>query len=176
MEILNIPNREEVSKENQDIFDNLNKGLGFVPNLYAVMAHSNGGLKKYLDFQNSKSPFTNKEKEVINLVVSQINNCKYCQSAHTVIGKLNGFSDEEIIGFRKEESSNSKFKALIDLTASLTRNKGRADSNLVKGFYENGFGKEHIVELILQISDKTAMNYLHNLTQIEIDFPIAKEI
>jgi len=29
------------------------------------------------------------------------------------------------------------------------------------------------VDLILQISDKTAMNYLHNLTQIPVDFPLA---
>lgn len=176
MEILNIPKREEVNKENQNIFDNLNKALGFVPNLYAVMAHSNHGLKKYLDFQNSKSPFSNKEKEVINLVVSEINDCKYCQSAHTVIGKLNGFSDEEIIGFRKEVSGNSKLKALIGLTASITKNKGRVDSELVKEFYDKGYGKDHIVDLILQISDKIAMNYLHNLTQIEIDFPLAQEL
>jgi hypothetical protein len=29
------------------------------------------------------------------------------------------------------------------------------------------------LDLILQISDKTAMNYLHNLTKIEVDFPLA---
>ena len=30
-----VPTRDEVSTNNQGIFDNLQKGLGFVPNLYA---------------------------------------------------------------------------------------------------------------------------------------------
>jgi hypothetical protein len=29
---------------------------------------------------------------VINLVTSQANGCRYCQAAHTVLGKMNGFS------------------------------------------------------------------------------------
>ena len=33
-----VPTREEVSANNQGMFDNLQKGLGFVPNLYAYFA------------------------------------------------------------------------------------------------------------------------------------------
>ena len=73
------------------IFDTLNKALGFVPNLYATIAHSENGLAKYLAFQGAKTSLTNKEKEAVNLVVSQVNGCIYCQSAHTVLGKMNGF-------------------------------------------------------------------------------------
>lgn len=29
------------------------------------------------------------------------------------------------------------------------------------------------MDLILQVSDKTATNYMHNLTQIPVDFPMA---
>lgn len=176
MEVLNVPRREDVSSENQSIFDNLNNALGFVPNLYATMAHSTHGLKKYLAFQNAKSSFTNKEKEIINLVVSQINECKYCLSAHTVIGKLNGFTDEEIIHIRKGKSNDVKYNALIQLATDLTKNKGKASDETIESFINNGYQKEHIVDLVLQISDKTAMNYLHNLTQIEIDFPLAPEL
>ncbi|MCT4666134.1 MAG: carboxymuconolactone decarboxylase family protein [Flavobacteriales bacterium] len=172
----NVPKKEEVSETNQIIFDNLNKTLGFVPNLYAAMAHSENGLKKYLEFQNTKSSFSNKEKEVINLVVSQINECKYCQSAHTVLGKMNGFSDEEIIGFRLAKSSNTKLQSLVEITSAITRQKGKIDHQLVESFYTQGYTKENLVDLILQISDKIAMNYLHNLTQVEIDFPLAKEL
>jgi hypothetical protein len=32
MNTFNLPSREEVSTNNQVIFDNFNKGLGFVPN------------------------------------------------------------------------------------------------------------------------------------------------
>ena len=31
----------------------------------------------------------------------------------------------------------------------------------------------NLVDVILQVSDKIAMNYLHNLTEVPIDFPVA---
>ena len=68
-----VPKREEVTEKNQQIFDNLNNALGFVPNLYATMAYSENGLGRYLDFQGAKTSLNNKEKEAINLIVSQIN-------------------------------------------------------------------------------------------------------
>jgi len=50
-----IPTRGEVSENNQAIFDNLQKGLGFVPNLYAYYAKNETALGDYLTFQNRKS-------------------------------------------------------------------------------------------------------------------------
>lgn len=50
----NVPTRDEVSANNQAIFDNLQKGLGFVPNLYASFAHSETALGDYLALQNRK--------------------------------------------------------------------------------------------------------------------------
>lgn len=93
-----VPTRADVSFTNQSIFDNLEKALGFVPNLYATIAYSDHGLARFLAYQNAKTSLTNKEKEAVNLIVSQVNGCVYCQSAHTVLGKKNGFTDEQIFG------------------------------------------------------------------------------
>ncbi len=83
-----IPTRADVSAYNQGIFDNLLKGLGFVPNLYAYFGKNETALGDYLAFQNRKSTLKAKEREAINLVTSQINGCRYCQSAHSVLGKM----------------------------------------------------------------------------------------
>ncbi|MCY7330747.1 MAG: hypothetical protein LH618_19500 [Saprospiraceae bacterium] len=61
-----IPTRETVSANNQNLFDNLQKGLGFVPNLYAIIAHSDHALGTYLALQNAKNSLRAKEREVIN--------------------------------------------------------------------------------------------------------------
>lgn len=168
-----IPTKANVAPLNQEIFSQLEKGLGFVPNLYATIAHSDNGLKRFLDYQNAKTSFNNKEKEAINLVVSQVNECQYCLSAHTVLGKMNGFSEEELIHIRKRGSENSKLKALVALAADITEKRGVAEEALVDDFFEQGYNLENLVDLVLQVSDKTAMNYLHNLTKIDIDFPLA---
>jgi AhpD family alkylhydroperoxidase len=171
--VFNVPTREQVAPANQAIFDNLNKALGFVPNLYATIAYSTNGLTRFLAYQNAKTTLTNKEKEAVNLIVSQVNGCVYCQSAHLVIGKMNGFTDEQLLGIRKGRSENVKLDSLVKLAANITKNRGNANDETVQAFFSQGYTKENLVDLILQISDKTAMNYLHNLTQVPVDFPVA---
>jgi uncharacterized peroxidase-related enzyme len=171
-----VPTREQVSQNNQAIFDNLQKALGFVPNLYATMAYSTNGLERFLAYQNAKTSLSNKEKEAVNLVVSQVNNCVYCQSAHLVLGKMNGFTEEQLLNIRNAKSSNPKLNALVQLAADITKTRGYANPELVDAFFAEGFTNENLVDLILQISDKTAMNYLHNLTKIAVDFPLAPSL
>ncbi|UEG49630.1 carboxymuconolactone decarboxylase family protein [Ferruginibacter lapsinanis] len=173
MKNFTVPTREQVAPANQTIFDNLHKALGFVPNLYATIGYSDNGLGRYLAYQNAKSSLSNKEKEAVNLIVSEVNNCLYCKSAHTLIGKMNGFTDEQLLDIRRGKATDAKLNALVKLAAGITKNRGRADAELVDDFYAQGYTNENLVDLILQVSDKTAMNYLHNLTQIPVDFPLA---
>ena len=76
--LFSVPTREEVSSNNQAIFDGLHKMIGFVPNLYAYYAKSETALGDYLALQNRKNTLNGKQREVINLVTSQINGCRYC--------------------------------------------------------------------------------------------------
>ena len=168
-----VPTREQVSENNQAIFDNLQKALGFVPNLYATIAYSRNGLEKYLAYQNAKTSLSNKEKEAVNLIVSQVNNCEYCLSAHTVIGKMNGFTDEQVLDIRKGKASDPKLNALVQLAAEITKTRGYANPEFADNFFAQGYTNENLVDVIIQVSDKTAMNYLHNLTKVAVDFPLA---
>lgn len=176
MKNFSVPTRDQVNPTNQAIFDKLNSALGFVPNLYATIAYSDNGLEKYLAYQNAKTSLSNKEKEAVNLIVSQVNNCIYCQSAHTVIGKMNGFTDEQLIDIRKGKFAEPKLNALVQLAKNITETRGNADAALVDAFFEQGYNNANLVDLILQVSDKTAMNYLHNLTKVPVDFPVAVSI
>ena len=172
-----VPTRAEVSANNQGIFDNLQKGLGFVPNLYAYFSKSETALGDYLAFQNRKSTLRAKEREVINLVTSQINGCRYCQSAHTVLGKMNGFTDEQVLEIRKGSAPfDSKLDALVKFTASTVENRGRATEESKEAFFEAGYTEANLVDVVIVIGDKIISNYIHNLTDFEIDFPIAEEI
>jgi len=176
MKTFTVPTRDQVVPANQAIFDSLQKALGFVPNLYATIAYSDHGLARFLAYQNAKTSLSNKEKEAVNLVVSQVNGCIYCQSAHLVLGKMNGFTDLQLLDIRKEKSADAKLNALVSLAADITRNRGNAIPSNVNDFFAQGYTNENLVDLILQVSDKTAMNYLHNLTKIPVDFPLAPAI
>lgn len=172
-----IPSKSEVSEKNQQIFDQLQKSLGFVPNLYAYFAKNETALGDYLALQNRKSTLRAKEREVINLVTSQINGCRYCQSAHTVIGKMNGFTEEQILEIRSGKASfDSKLDALARFTASVVSNHGRATAESKQAFFTAGYNEQQMIDVVIVIGDKIISNYLHNLTGFEIDFPLAEEL
>jgi AhpD family alkylhydroperoxidase len=172
-----VPTRAEVSVNNQGIFDNLQKGLGFIPNLYAYYGKNETALGDYLTLQNRKSTLKAKEREVINLVTSQINSCLYCQSAHTALGKMNGFTDEQILSIRKGSASfDSKLNALAKFTASAVENRGRATEESKLDFFTAGYDEANMIDVVMVIGDKIMSNYLHNLTGFEIDFPLAQQL
>ena len=146
MQKFEVPTRGEVSESNQILFDKLQKSVGFVPNLLAYFAKNETALADYLTLQNRKSTLRKKEIEVINLVTSQINGCRYCQSAHTTIGKMNGFSDEQIIEIRKGSASfDPKLHALAKFTASVVSNRGHANQKAKDNFFSSGYNEDNML-------------------------------
>lgn len=177
MTTINVPTRAEVSTGNQAIFDNLQKGFGMVPNLFATFAHSQTALATYIAFQSAKSSISGKAREVVNLVVSQVNDCEYCLAAHTMLGKMNGFTEEQILEIRHGRADfDSKLDALARLTKGITQSRGHVDQALVETFFAAGWTKENLVDAIVIIGDKTVTNYLHSTTKIPVDFPAAPKL
>lgn len=177
MKNLTVPTKENVSQNNQILFDNLESAVGFVPNMYAFMAHSPTALGDYLTLQNRKSSLNNKEKEVINLIVSQLNGCNYCKSAHSTIGKTVGFTEEQILEIRRGDISfNTKLNALVQLTKEIVQHKGEISSQTKSIFFSAEYSAENLIDVVMTIGDKIITNYLFALVKVPIDFPIAKEI
>lgn len=177
MQLFHVPARSDVTESNALIFDQLNKGLGIVPNLYATFAHSETALETYLALQNAKSSLRAKEREIVNLVVSQVNGCEYCLAAHTALGKMIGFTEEQIISIRKAEINfDTKFDALAKFVRDVTEKRGHASIETKDAMIAAGWPKGQIVDVLIVVGDKIISNYLHAVTQIPIDFPKAAPI
>lgn len=177
MRPFDVPTGDEVTEQNQKILDDLESKLGFVPNIYATYANSEHALARYLNFANGKTSLNNKEKEVVNLATSQVNGCTYCQAVHTQIGKMNGFTEEQIIELRKGQASfDDKLDALAKLTRAITENRGNISDDTLQAFFDAGYTRENLVDVIVNIGDKTTTNILHNVTEIPVDFPAAPEL
>ena len=171
MKNFTVPTRETVSEHNQEIFDKLQSAIGFVPNLYASMAVSEGALGAYLGLQSAKSSLKAKEKEVINLVVSQVNSCDYCLRAHTAISKLHGFTEDQILEIRTGEISfDSKLNALAQYAKSAAENKGKPSDEVLVNFFNAGYDDENLVDAVIVIGDKMITNYLFSVLEVPVDF------
>ncbi|HEY4108694.1 carboxymuconolactone decarboxylase family protein [Puia sp.] len=175
--VFSVPTRDEVSSRDQAIFDSLQKSVGFVPNLYAYFAKNETALRDYLALQNRKSTLSTKEREIVNLVTSQINGCRYCQAAHTVLGKMAGFTDAQVLDIRRGRAPfDAKFDALARFVASMVENRGKASEASREAFFAAGYTEANMIDVVIAAGDKLISNYIHNLTELEIDFPLAEEL
>lgn len=175
MKTFKVPTKDEVSEANASIFTAIKGKVGMVPNIYAVMANSELALQKFMSFSGVGSSFTTKEEELISLVVSSINKCEYCQSAHAMLAQNAGFSKEEISQILKLSNvSDERFNVLVQVTSEIVNNRGKLTEESSTLFYTIGYTQENLIDLALLINQNSITNYVHNLTDVAIDFPIFK--
>ena len=174
MTTFTVPTAATVSPANRAIFEQLDNNLGKVPNLYAAFALSDHALGNYLALQKGKSSLTAKEREVVNLVVSQVNACEYCLAAHTMLGGMVGFTPGQIIDIRQGRAPfDARLDALAKLVADIARHRGRAAPEHLDAFFAAGYGEGNLVDVVMAVGDKIITNYLHALTGVPVDFPAA---
>lgn len=174
MTTVTVPTYEQVSPTNQALFDKLKKAFGRVPNLFATFAHSETALETYLSLQNAKTSLSPKAREVIYLVVSQVNDCAYCLAAHTAVGKMLGFTPEQILEIRRGGASfDPRLDALAKLVRNITLERGHPDPALVQAFFAAGWTEGNLVDALVAVGDKMISNFLHGATEIPVDFPKA---
>ena len=178
MKTINVPTREQVSAQSQEIFDTLKKRVGKVPNLYATIGYSSHALKAFLEFDATLSAglFSAKEREAIALIVSEVNGCAYCLAGHTAAAVMRGFTKEETLDIRRGHTADDKLNAIIALAKSITVNKGKGDEADLENFYAAGFDEAALMELIGLVTVRIFTNYAFVNTEIPVDFPAAEPI
>jgi AhpD family alkylhydroperoxidase len=141
MKKLSVLTKEQAPAESRQVFEGIEKSVGMLPNIYAVIGNSSDALKSYLTFSESQKngSFNAKEREAIALAVSEENGCNYCKSAHTALASMNGFTEDETLALRAGTITDKKLNVLVNLTKSLINNRGKADEKIVQNFFEAGY-------------------------------------
>jgi len=170
--------KDQASEASKEIFEALESKMGMVPNIYATIGNSAPALKATLGIGEAlgKGEFSGKETEAIALSVSQINDCGYCLAAHTAIGGNHGFSQDEMVAIRNGEVQDTKLKALTELAKAITESKGYPEQSKVDNFFDAGYSKAALAELIVLVGLNTITNYTNHIAGTEVDFPTAPEL
>lgn len=98
-----MSDEQNVSEKNNRIFEELKSMFGKVPNIFVAFASSENGLENYFNYLTQKNSLTYRKREVVNLIVSQVNQCPYCLSFHSAIAARIGFSNEQISDIRASD-------------------------------------------------------------------------
>lgn len=116
------------------------------------------------------------DEEAITLATLQGNECAYCLSEHTSIGKMNGFTEEGTLEIRTNSIADQKLNTLVSLESDIIERKGHPSEKAVQSFLNTGYRKAAFTELIGAVALTTIINYVFHNGDFEIDFPKAQEI
>ena len=139
-----------------------------------LVANSPAALEGYLGMSGAlaKGSLPAATRERIALAVAQINDCGYCLSAHSYLGKnLAKLSDAEITANRHGGSLDPKADAAVRFAAKVVRERGHVSDADVQAVRMAGYDDAQIVEIVQHVALNTWTNYVNSVAQTEIDFP-----
>ena len=150
------------------------KLFGSTPNMFATAAQSPATLAAMNGFFASlgKSPLGGKVGEQVAVAIAQANACQYCLSAHTAIGGMHGVSAANLASARHGHSDDPKAQAAISLALEIVRTKGRVSDATLATARAAGLTDGEIVEVVGHVALNIFTNYLNNLADTDVDFPV----
>jgi len=154
------------------LIKNAKQKWGFIPNLLAVMAESPATLESYLTLGQffDKTSFTVTERQLILLSISRSRNCCYCLAAHGTIAKHQNISADLVKAVYYNQSFNDeKLDALRTFTLAVLEHQGWVKQPDLTTFYQAGYTKQHVLEVVLAISFKTLSNFINHINDTPID-------
>ena len=179
MNRLTIPSLEQSPAASQPLLDAVNKQLGVVPNLFRLVGNSPAALEGYLGLGKAlgKGSIGAATGERIALAIAEVNQCGYCLSAHTYLGKnLVKLDDAEIAANRAGGSGNARADAAVRFAVQVARARGHVADAEVQAVKAAGFSEAEIIEIVLHVALNTWTNYINEVARTTIDFPVAQPL
>ncbi len=174
MNRINLPAVEQTPAGSRPLLDAVQKQLGMVPNMMKMLGNSPAALEGYLNLHATlgKGTVGMKTGERIALAIAQINDCRYCQSAHSYIGKnMAKLSDAEITANRSGTSTDPKADAAVRFAALVAKARGHVSDVDLQAIKAAGYTDAEILEVVVHVALNTLTNYVNEVAQTEIDFP-----
>lgn len=166
---------DEATGKTKDLFNAVQGKLGVVPNMMRTMGNSSAVLEGYLNLSGALGNGTlgAKTGELIALAIAESNNCDYCLSAHTYIGKnLVKIDEETITSARLGNSTDSKTNVALKFAKTLVAKKGLVNDGDVQSLKNAGYTDGEVGEIVLHVALNILTNYFNNTASTEIDFPV----
>ncbi len=145
---------------------------GFVPNLMAIMAAAPPLMQGYLALSQllEQTTFGAQERNLILLAISVANGCDYCVAAHTLGAKAVNLPVDIVEAVRRGEPlADARLDALRQFAQAVVNDRGRPPPACVQAFFEAGYTRANLLEVILAVGMKTLSNYTNHMVETPLD-------
>ncbi len=164
----------------RDPLKSLETRLGKVFNIHGAMAHAPVVLQGYAALQQviaDHGTFDGRTREAIALVVANVDQCSYCQAAHTGGAKAAGLTTAQTVAIRDGSyAEEPKLAALLALVRESTGNLGNVEDTTWQATLAAGWTDAELTEVSVHIALNLFTNHFNHLVQTDLDLPPAPEL
>jgi uncharacterized peroxidase-related enzyme len=151
---LDLPMADPLPEATQKYFDICQEKLGMVPNVLKAYAFDveklNGFTAMYNDLMRGDSGLSKLEREMIAVVVSSINKCFYCLTAHgAAVRQLSGDPKlgELLVMNYRVAPLDARQRAMLDFAAQMTKASAEIEEADRQALRDVGFSDRDIWDI-----------------------------
>lgn len=163
----------ELDEANAAYFAKCMEKLGFVPNVLRAYAFDNAKLAAFIamadDLMLADSGLSKLEREMIAVVVSSINHCHYCLTAHgAAVRQRSGDPElgELMVQNYRAAALPPKQRAMLDFTAKLTESPDKIVEADRQALRNAGFSDRDIFDIAAVAAFYNMSNRLASATEM----------
>ena len=168
---------DDAPEKGRDELQALKQQFGKVINIHGAMASSPVVLQSYVALQQvigDYGTFDAATREAIALAVGNVDECTYCQSAHTMGAESAGLTEEQTVSIRNGRVDfDPKLAALLEVAREATGHKGHVQDSTWQAALDAGWTGTELTELTVHVSLNLFTNYFNHMVQTELDLPAA---
>lgn len=169
---------DDAPEETRDNLRRLERRLGKLLNIHAEMAHAPVVLAAYQGIQQAiaaHGSFDARTREAIALAVAAVDECSYCQSAHTVSAQAAGWTLQDTVAIRagRDAGAGPELDALLDVAREIAGNTGNVKDATWQAARDAGWSDTQLTELFAHVMANLFTNYFNHYVQTELDVPAA---
>lgn len=150
----------------------IEKGLGFLPNLFATLGESPEALNGYVGIEAVlvRGTFGTAERQLLLTAISSENGCGYCVAAHSTLASFSHADPTAIAGARGEAiPTDPRLRALTTFARAVVRERGHVGDEALEEFLRAGFTKAQALEVVANVGYKTISNFIAGFAHPPLD-------
>jgi AhpD family alkylhydroperoxidase len=146
--------------QSMPVFDNARERFGWLPNTVRVMARGTNAAQQYLDSgaRNAEGSVPPLARELIAVMVAEVNGCDYCRTAHLLAARALG-----------THRNDPFIDAVVDVARCIHDTCDALIDAEVERAHAVGIEDLMLIDIAAVIAENPLGNLINNLARTEID-------
>jgi uncharacterized peroxidase-related enzyme len=165
-------NPDTATGKAKELLDAVQVAFGMTTNMTRTMARNPAVLEGWFALNSALgTTLSRRINEQIAIAVAEANQCIYCLSGHTAVGRLVGVDDHELALSRAGESSDPKVAAALGFARTANTKRGAVSDDDLARIRAAGWNDADIAAIVAHVGLNVFTNYFNLVSHPVVDFP-----